>query len=238
MQKLLNQEQVAAFYHSIFVDGQVAHFKEFVQRNLLSHKDVVVDVGGGCGYFAQAIQQQLGVPVRVIDMDPVSVQQCVSAGIEAFCEDALNVRRRGDEGVVCFNLILHHLVGTSDKRTALLQKQALCVWKGGKVKLFVNEYIYDSWFGNFSGWLIYQVTVNKVLSALAKAVSVVIPSLRANTFGVGVRFRSRDEWRKFFHESGFVIKGEVKGGEEVISLPRRLLLIKSIRKDSFLLESA
>jgi hypothetical protein len=62
-----------------------------------------------------------------------------------------------------------------------------------------------------------------------------MPSLKANTFGVGVRFRSGNEWTKIFDNSGFVVEAELKGEEEFISLPRRLLLIKSIRRDSFLL---
>ena len=62
------------------------------------------------------------------------------------------------------------------------------------------------------------------------------PSLKANTFGVGVRFRSHKEWCKLFESLGFKVVGTKIGEEEFVSLPRRLLLIKNCRRDSFLLE--
>jgi hypothetical protein len=73
------------------------------------------------------------------------------------------------------------------------------------------------------------------LSALGQAIARVVPTLHANTFGVGVRFRSNADWKRLFSEAGFATIGEVRGEEERISLPRRLLFIKSIRRDSFLI---
>jgi len=174
--------------------------------------------------------------VRVIDTDPVSVEKCRLNDVPAFLESAFEVHPRGDEGVVCFNLILHHLVSDSEEHTSQLQKKALELWKDQKTKLFVNEYIYDSYLMHLSGWLIYQITNSRFLSAIGLFVSRFASSLRANTFGVGVRFRSHEEWKKKFREAGFIVTGTVLGPEERISLPLRLLLIKSIRKDSFLLE--
>lgn len=236
MQKILNAEQVAAFYHDGFVQQQVAHFKTIPSRNLPANR-VVLDVGGGCGYFASAISKELNVPVRVIDMDPVSVNAAKELGIDAVVGDALFPNKYGDEGIACYNLILHHLVSGSEKDTLVLQGKAISVWRGNGEKVFVNEYIYESWFGDVSGWLIYQITKSSVLSALGRLVSKLLPSLRANTFGVGVRFRSNGEWRKIFTEIGFKVVDEIKGEKEFISLPRRLLLIKEIRRDSFLLSS-
>ena len=88
-----------------------------------------------------------------------------------------------------------------------------------------------------SGWLIYQITSSSVLSAIGKAVSKIIPSFRANTFGTGVRFRSHDEWEKLFSHAGFKVTSSIVGRNEYVALPLRLLLIKNIRRDSFLLES-
>jgi hypothetical protein len=136
---------------------------------------------------------------------------------------------------VCFNLILHHLVGSSEKETLDFQMRAVTAWKNESVKIFVNEYIYESWIKNFSGWLIYQITKNKFLSAIGNSISKFVPSLKANTFGVGVRFRSNSEWIDIFKNAGFIVEKEIKGDNELISLPRRILLIKEIRRDSFLL---
>lgn len=234
MQNTLNTDQIAAFYHDKFVRQQVNHFIKIALPSVEKGK-YVVDIGGGCGYFAGAVKKELNIPTRVVDMDPVSIQTAKKLGIEAFVGDALSPDKKNDETVVCFNLILHHLVANSDAATLALQTRAITTWRGKNVKVFVNEYIYESWFENFSGWLIYQITKNKLLSAIGNIVAKVVPSLKANTFGVGVRFRSNCEWKSIFEECGFAIAEELKGEKEFISLPRRLLLIKEIRRDSFFL---
>ena len=101
----------------------------------------------------------------------------------------------------------------------------------------MNEYIYESYTPDFSGWLIYQITNSRLLLKIGKVVSKIIPSLLANTFGVGVRFRSHDEWESFFIEEGFRVTKTIIGKNEQVAMPRRILLIKNIRRDSFLLES-
>ena len=156
-------------------------------------------------------------------------------GIEAICANAFAPVISGDEQVVCFNLILHHLIGDDEASTRSLQKAALATWIGKAKYVFVNEYVYDSLVGNSSGRLIYEITRNRFLSTLASLVSKVVPSLKANTFGVGVRFRSHDEWIRLFEESGFTVVAKARGEIERTSLPLRLLLIDEVRRDSFLL---
>src|SRR5690606_13250277 len=118
------------------------------------------------------------------------VEICRRSGIPASFGDALDPAVVSDHEVVSFNLILHHLVGANEVATRRLQREAIALWRRPGRRVFVNEYIYESYLGGLSGWLIYQVTKSRVLSALASAVAVVVPSLRANTFGVGVRFRA------------------------------------------------
>lgn len=169
-------------------------------------------------------------------MDPASVNACHAAGIDAVQGDAIHPTMSGKEDIVCFNLILHHLIGNSDADTLALQTRALAAWTPHVRSVFVNEYIYESYWGNFSGWLIFSITKSAVLSWIGKMVAVVVPSLKANTFGVGVRFRAHEEWRGVFEAAGYSVKSVILGKDEPISLPRRLLLIKHIRRDSFVLE--
>ena len=234
MQIILNEEQISSFYHDEFVEQQVMHFKEIAVKNIEPGK-VIVDIGGGCGFFAQALQEECGFPVRVIDTDLESVEKAKKIGVVAELGNALSPVKKGDEGIICFNLILHHLVSRNEVQTRSLQIKAILNWRNPGQYIFINEYIYDSWLNDFSGWLIYKVTSSNILSNIASIVAKVVPSLKANTFGVGVRFRSGNEWRRLFCESGFEVVDEIKGDEEYISFPRRLLLIKSIRRDSFLL---
>lgn len=237
-QQTLSKNQIEAFYHDNFVETQVRDFIALLGSSVETAAGSVVDVGGGCGYFAKALQATAPLKVRVIDTDMQSVAYCKLVGIDAAQGDALDPVIAGDESVVCFNLILHHLVGKSDEETSDLQRRALSAWHSKVPAIFVNEYIYESYVLNgFSGWLIYQITSNSQLSKLGNLIAKFLPSLKANTFGVGVRFRSSAEWKKVFESLGFNVVATVTGEQEKISLPRRMRLIKNCRRDSFLLKS-
>ena len=234
MQKTLSSEQVEAFYHDEFVTDQVRHFV-LLLGDKAKHNNVV-DMGGGCGFFAQKLAGLTDYKTRVVDMDPASIAACRALGIDATLGDAIHPKITGQDDIICFNLILHHLVADTDSNTLALQKQALKVWHQHARAVFVNEYIYESYFDNVSGWLIFQITKSKFLSVIGKLISIVIPSLKANTFGVGVRFRAHNEWRQIFDAAGFTVKAVAHGNNEPVALARRLLLIHQIRRDSFLLE--
>lgn len=233
-QATLSAEQIEAFYHQEFVEDQVRDFR------LLAGDEtgVVVDIGGGYGFFAKRLTDAAGMPTRVLDTDPKSVANCRSIGIDGRIGDALAPDYQGDEDVVSFNLILHHLVARDERTTRVLQVQALKAWHGRARRVFVNEYIYESAVENLSGRLIYEITSSKLLSAVAATVAKFVPSLRANTFGVGVRFRARKEWFELFKDAGFRVVAETVGTPEPVSVPQRGLLIKTIRRDSYLLEAA
>lgn len=207
-------------------------------ENERTNESVVVDIGGGVGYFALSLNKLTGQKVRVIDSDKISIDrvtQLNNVRIEGVLGDALKPDIKGDEDIVCFNLILHHLIGSTETETRLLQKKALIAWSSTRAKIFVNEYIYESFFGNVSGRLIYEITSSKVLSAIGRVVGKIIPSLRANTFGVGVRFRAHREWLKLFEECGFCVSNVSIGEMEHTALVLRLLFIRQVRRDSFLL---
>jgi hypothetical protein len=171
-----------------------------------------------------------------LETDKESIRRRLDAGVSAELSDATTPSIRGDESLACFNLILHHLVGHDDAATQALQARALEAWQRKGAPVFVHEYIYESYvFTDLSGYLIWKITSQPLLSRIGKTVAKVVPSLRANTFGVGVRFRSKDEWLRFFAALGFEVVGYVKGPDEGVSWPRRLLTIKHCRRDSFLL---
>lgn len=125
IQKTLSQDQIEAFYHDYFVESQVRDFVKLSGRAINSTPGKIVDVGGGRGFFAKALQDFTALKVKVLDTDMQSIGFCKQAGIEAAYGDALNPTVMGDENVVCFNLILHHLVGKSEDETCNLQRRAL-----------------------------------------------------------------------------------------------------------------
>ena len=232
-QQTLSPEQIEAFYHDQFVEDQVHDFEALRNGDTLNR---IVDIGGGVGYFARSLSEKTGAKTRVIDMDIISVERCRESGVDAIQGDALSPPKTGDESVVCFNLILHHLVGKDEQATRTLQLQALRAWKGSVSYIFVNEYIYESAMLDISGKLIYLITSNKILSMVGSAIARIIPSFNANTFGIGVRFRAHQEWCKLFAEAGYQVSDSRLGQNENISLPLRALFIKNIRRDSFRLE--
>lgn len=233
-QAKLSASQIEAFYHDEFATDQVRDFVTLTKGD--APQGAVVDLGGGIGHFAHGLAADSGLRVRVVDSDPVSVERCRERGVEAVAGDALAPRFQGDEEAACFNLILHHLVGKDEPTTRALQIQALTAWREHARFVFVNEYIYESFVGNVSGRLIYAITSSRTLSAIGRAIGRVVPAFRANTFGIGVRFRANREWQALFSEAGFAVTRATTGVPEHISLPLRLLLIKTIRRDSFRLE--
>lgn len=234
-QAKLSPEQIEAFYHDIFVDDQVRDFRSMVGEH---GSELVVDVGGGCGFFARRLADTGGYRTRVIDMDPRSIEGCEAIGIDGRIGDALAPRAEGDEDLVCFNLILHHLVGKNERETRALQLKALKAWRGKAKRVFVNEYIYQSLVGQVSPRLIYEITSSSILSAIGRQLARIVPSFKANTFGVGVRFRSCEQWHRMFGEAGYRVVDSRTGAPEHVSPPLRTLMIKTIRRDSFLLEAA
>lgn len=236
MQRTLSTKQVEAFHHDNFVEDQVRHFVEMLPA--VAAGTQVLDLGGGCGFFARRLQQAAQCPVRVVDLDEASVRACKEVGIDAVLGNALDPALRGNEAVATFNLILHHLVADSEAETRALQVQALANLRGRVERLFVNEYIYESFVGHLSGRLIFQITKSRLLSSFGRLVATVVPAFRANTFGVGVRFRAHAEWRSLFEQAGYCVRDARIGSPEIVALPLRTLLIRTIRRDSFLLEPA
>ena len=236
-QQTLSPNQIETFYHDVFVESQVRDFIKLLKISATPSLGNIVDIGGGCGFFAKALQNVTGLKVRVLDNDLKSIESCKRMGIDAAQEDALNPTIKGDESVVCFNLILHHLVGKSEEETLDLQKRALLAWHSNGSAIFVNEYIYESYgVAGFSGWLIYQITSNSAFSKLGNLIAKILPSLKANTFGVGVRFRTHYEWISIFESLDFNVVAKVIGNQKGVPLSRRMLLIKNCRRDSFLLK--
>lgn len=234
-QKKLSEDQVREFHHQEFVKDQVEDFMLLTRE--LNAWGTVVDEGGGCGFFAAALRDRAEIPVRVIDMDEASIETCRELGVDGRIDDALAPSIHGDEAVVCFNLILHHLIGEDDRRTRVLKSPALAGWYGKCEAVFVNEYIYESWLvPRLSAWTIWRVTSSRILSAIANLVSRAIPSRRANTLGVDVRFRTAADWRTLFAACGYRSVVSCRAKDQPVSLARRMLLIRSSRRDSFLLK--
>lgn len=74
-----------------------------------------------------------------------------------------------------------------------------------------------------------------MLSKCARLISRFVASLHANTLDNGVRFRAHKAWTQLLEAIRFQVASFPRGVEEKVSLARRLLLVRSCRRDSFLL---
>jgi hypothetical protein len=238
-QVTLGDAQIAAFNTDRNAAEQSARFVHFARRfSGVTPGRVVVDIGGGNGYFARDLNAATGWTVRVVDSDEKSIRGCLAigvAGVQAVRGDAIEPDILGDEDAVVFNLVLHHLVGRTESDTTVLQERSLAAWRERARFLMVSEISYDSFFFDITGKLIFLVTSSGLLSKVAAFVGRFVPSLRANTLGVGVRFRSKREWVSFFERCGYRVVEVVDGVPEALPFPLRFLFVKQIRSDYFLL---
>jgi len=69
----LSQSQIEAFYVDCFNTSQVNDFVKLTNKDQQKNFQLVVDIGGGVGYFAQNLNKQTGYKVRVIYSDKISI---------------------------------------------------------------------------------------------------------------------------------------------------------------------
>jgi len=235
MQKKLNKYQIENFQNFLGDESQVDNLLNMVPYHFFTADRVIVDVGGGNGFFYELLKNKINSKVVILDSDLNSIERCTEKGMTAYFDDVLNLEYKGRSDIVCFNLTLHHLIGENEELTYEMQCNALRVFAGKSIYLFIDEYSYDSFIFGLSGKLIYNITSNKFLSKIASIISIFFPSLKANTFGVGVRFREMNEWINLFEFSGYKVIKIIKGENIRIPFLRRLLFIRRQTKDSFLL---
>jgi hypothetical protein len=178
MQIILSKDQLEAFHHDGFVEHQVRHFR-FLVGDIKPSDGVIADVGGRYRLFAKRLMRVSGFKVRVMDTDLTAMEACHSTGVDAVLSDATDPQVQGDEAIVIFNHILHHPVGRSGALPRRLQRDAPLAWRGKVRGIFINEYCYESYIGNASGWLIYQITRSRFLSSIARWIARFAPCLKS-----------------------------------------------------------
>jgi SAM-dependent methyltransferase len=245
-QRILPQSAIDAFDTPEGMAEQLQHFKSllgFNPRSVFS----LLDVGGGTGFFASAIQTKFPyAEITILDLNEQSVMKGKQLGLNAIHGSILDppaeVRGRKFD-VVSFNLIFHHIIGGDESSTFDLQSRALTQVRGllaNQGQMFVHEICYEGrLFPDLSARLIYEITASRCLSKVLRLVGRAIPALRANTAGIGVRFRPTRGWMALANRSGLEVVNACQGEPEGHSWLRRiLLLIREVRRQSLLLRPA
>ena len=228
-QRILKRKALDAFDTNEGVAEQIAHFKLCYEYNRDS-KFTLLDIGGGGGYFISALQREYpNMRATILDLDNLAIEKAASNGLNGIVGSVLNppsqlTSQKFD--VICFNLVLHHIIATKDSDTRKLQSLALFNARaissvGGSI--FIHEICYEGrFFSGSSSAIIFHILTNALLSKMTLFISKYVPSLKANTLGVGVRYRAYDAWVKLIKLSGYNIAQECKSGKEGHSFVRRV----------------
>lgn len=169
---------------------------------LISHKGYAkgLDVGGGIGTFSKAISATCQNIERIDVLDPsISARKVFteSEKVKLISKSLQNYNPDKDQqyDFVMMILVLHHIIGRTDKEVFLNQinfiLKAVSMLKSNGL-LIVEENVYDSVLSSdLTGRLIYEITRCKFMERLSR-------KLGANTAGEGVRFHSEYRWSRLF----------------------------------------
>lgn len=244
-QKIPTKKILERFYTNEGLALQLNHFKE-VYSNELNNSINVLDIGGGEGYFMHEVKEIFPLSsVSILDIDSFAVLKAKERGINAVKGSILENSQieKCDQkfDVICFNLVLHHIVtgkffGTRHIQVKSLENASKLLNSNGT--LFIHEICYEgSFLNNFPGHLIYLLTSSRLLEPFFSLIGKLSPSLFANTIGTGVRYRSDQGWRSVFADTtNFSLEKILIGESEGHPRFRNIVLgIKSVRRKSFIL---
>jgi len=241
--RVLTESQLQTFDEDYVTPELFEAIAGEINREFPDRSFAFLDVGGGQGFFADALLARFPrATATVLDNSSSLLFKNASDPrkrlvLASAAELSSQIRNQAFD-IIFFNLSLHHFVGGSYyqsrqfQRNALAQAQTLLA-KGGRIA--VTENLFDGLLlPDLPGYLIYRLTSSRVLAP-------VIRRLGANTAGCGVCFLSSAGWRKEFrsvrlHETAF---RAVRYADESFwpALKMRLLSVRSISRGFFWLKS-
>ncbi|MBK6849840.1 MAG: methyltransferase domain-containing protein [Proteobacteria bacterium] len=201
--KKLDEAQLATFDQD-YMDAETwGYVRVNVDRDFPAGEFRFLDVGGGNGKFADRLLAQYprcsGTVLEPSELllgknQPDARKRLVCAAIE----DAAG-RIEGPFDLICLNLLLHHLVAGSYRRTQANMRTTLRLcrgWLGPRGRLSIFENIYNGrWLDSFPSRAIFHLTSSRLLAPWAGR-------LGANTAGVGVCFQSSRQWKHLLRDVG------------------------------------
>jgi SAM-dependent methyltransferase len=168
----------------------------------------VLDVGGGIGSVGRVLAETSDkVHVDVVDNSSLAKKHFLRhARLRIVYDDFLNVRTDKRYDAIIFRTVLHHIIGTSSRKTLEAQHKALAKARdmlADDGKLLIIENFYDPVVSDdISGEIIFQCTRLKTFAPIFRR-------LGANTAGEGVRFRSLKSWLAMFKAHRLEVAGDI-----------------------------
>jgi hypothetical protein len=194
--KQLEDSQLEEFDTEYVNDDRWKIIKEQIDKDFPDGKFSFIDVGGGNGLFADKLLENYPNSTgTVMDNSQLLLNKNSTNSRKIVICDSVqnlgNIKEKYD--LVCFNWLLHHLVGNSYSETrnnisTAIDSAIPLLTPRGRISIFENMYngLAVDWL---PGRLIFALTSSKLIAGIIK-------KMGANTAGVGVCFLSHKQWVK------------------------------------------
>ncbi len=179
-----------------------------VLRGIRKSEVNVLDVGGGIGSVGRVLAESSDkVHVDVVDNSPLAAKHFLHhEKLRLVYEDFLNVPSEKQYDAIIFRTVLHHIIGSSSRKTLELQHKAISKAREMLTddgRLLIIENFYEPVVSkDISGEIVFQCTKLKTFAPIFRR-------LGANTAGEGVRFRSLKSWMEMFKSHQLEMQGDV-----------------------------
>lgn len=225
----LANDQLASFDQEYTTNERWERVKLCIDHDFNDGNFSFVDVGGGNGLFADRVlanyPQSQGT---VLDSSELLLSKNTKNTRKKIIRaDALDLVNFGNYDIIFCNWVLHHLVKTGSY-TQTTKNLEIFFDSSRKVlssrgRLSIFEIDYNGFIDDLPGKSIFHLTSSKFIAPLTS-------KLGANTAGVGVCFRSHNEWVRKIEKSGYKILSYTQDSEDTpLSLMKKyLLFIKKV----------
>jgi hypothetical protein len=205
--KYLNDSQLETFDTEYMNEPRWNIFKKGIDQDFPEGDFSFLDVGGGNGKFADLLLDNYpNSQGTVLDNSQLLLSRnhshprktLISASVDELSKQA----EKATYDLICFNWLLHHLVGDSyaqsiENISTTLRQATQMLSPRGRISIFEN--IYDGIiFDRLPSRLIFELTSSKSLATLTR-------KMGANTAGTGVCFLSQKKWSSTTQNQSLVI---------------------------------
>lgn len=200
--KQLEDSQLETFNTEYVTDQRWQIIKAQIDKDFPNGDFNFLDVGGGNGVFADRLLEYypkskgtvLDNAQVLLDKNQINPRKTI------VCDSVENLNSIEIKyDLICFNWLLHHLVGNSYSETRKNMSTAI-----NAVIPLLTPYGRVSIFENMYNGLAIDGLPSKIIFTLtsSKAIAGVIKKMGANTAGVGVCFLSQKQWIETISKTG------------------------------------
>jgi Methyltransferase domain len=192
--KQLEDSQLKTFDTEYIEENRWKIIKEQIDKDFPDGDFSFLDVGGGNGVFADRLLEYYPMSRgAVLDNSQLLLNKNVANSRKTIiCDSVENLNELETKyDLICFNWLLHHLIGNSYVETRKNISTAIntvipLLTDRGRVSIFENMYN-GSVIDGLPSLLIFTLTSSKAIAGFTK-------KMGANTAGVGVCFLSQKQW--------------------------------------------